>query len=108
MQSTEAMRYDSVNYPYFEQVREDIADIIEMGAQHIPPVDISLDEAYKKAVILNPTTATQLQQQSAQQQAVQKNQQAQRALTASSHVHRNTIGGWYVHIHIGWFVKRGY
>ena len=86
MQSTEAMRYDSVNYPYFEQVREDMADIIEMGARRIPPVDISLDEAYKKAVILNPTTATQLQQQSAQQQAVQKNQQAQRALTASSSV----------------------
>ena len=83
-QTVETMAYDNVNYPYFDDVREDMADIIEVAARR--GIDISLEEAYKRAVSLNPSTASQLQQQANHQAAQQKNQQAQRALDASSSV----------------------
>jgi len=82
--TVESMLYDSVNYPYFETVREDMADIIEVAARR--GIDIDLKDAYNRAVSLNPETSSQLQQQAVTQQAQQKNQQAQRALTASSSV----------------------
>lgn len=83
-QTVESMAYDNVNYPYFDDVREDMADIIEVAARR--GIDIDLATAYKRAVSLNPVTSSQLQQQSIQQQAQQKNQQAQKALNASSSV----------------------
>ena len=84
VQTVESMAYDNVNYPFFDEVREDMADIIEVAARR--GIDIDLAEAYKRAVSLNPDTSSQLQQQTLHQQAQQKNQQAQRALEASSSV----------------------
>ena len=91
IETVQSMQYDNVNYPFFDTVREDMADIIEVAARR--GIDIDLPTAYKKAVSLNPETSTQLEQQSMQQQARQKNEQAQRALTASSSVTGSSSAG---------------
>lgn len=56
-------------YPYFDDVRNEMADIIELYSRR--GVSISLPEAYNKAIQLNPNTAQQANRQS-QHDAAQK------------------------------------
>ncbi len=85
------MANDYNNYPYFNEVREDMADIIDMGLKR--GVEISLQEAYDKAVLINGRTATaSATRESAQtdtQKALEAHQEAQRAKGASVSVSGN-------------------
>jgi hypothetical protein len=72
------------DYPYFDDVREDMADIIEINAKR--GVAISLEEAYSRAVRMNPETAGLMERQSTMQTAEQRHLQAQRAKVAASSV----------------------
>lgn len=78
-------------YPHFETVREDMADIIDMKAKK--GVVISLDDAYTMAVRLNPETAGQMQHQASIQTATQHHLQAQRAKAAASSVTGSPASG---------------
>jgi len=84
----EQMAQDNITYPYFESVREDMADIIEMNAKR--QVYLTPQQAYQRAVAMNPEWGAQMAQQAQQgrqlTQAQQINARAQRALNASSGV----------------------
>jgi hypothetical protein len=84
----EQMSQDNINFPYFEQVREDMADIIEMNARR--QVYLTPQQAYGRAVAMNPEWGAQMAQQAQNgrqlQQAHELNTRAQRALNASSSV----------------------
>jgi len=78
------MSQDS-KYPYFEQVRESMADIVEIMAnrgQHI-----TIEAAYNRAVAMDPAISSEIATKTAQQaqvaQAAQQTSRAQRALQAS-------------------------
>lgn len=75
-QTIEQMALDP-KYPHFDEVREDMADMIEMAAKR--GVALSLADAYTRAVAFNP-------QVNQMQQAQQQNLQAQRAKVASRSV----------------------
>lgn len=75
-QTVEQMALDP-KYPYFDEVREEMADLIEMSAKR--GVALSLADAYTRATAFNP-------QVSQMQQAQQQNLQAQRAKAASRSV----------------------
>jgi hypothetical protein len=75
-QTVEQMALDP-KYPHFDEVREDMADMIEMAARR--GVALSLADAYTRAVAFNP-------QVNQMQQAQQQNLQAQRAKVASRSV----------------------
>jgi Ca2+-dependent lipid-binding protein len=84
----EQMAQDNINFPHFDSVRADMADIIEMNARRqnfLPP-----QQAYQRAVAMNPEWGAQLAAQAQQgrqlTQAQQVNARAQRALNASSGV----------------------
>lgn len=83
--TVQQMEQDTTNYPYFEDVREDMADLIEIQSKR--GVYLSPAEAYTRAVAMNPDLSSrvqaQLSQQQARQQAASANAQAQRALNAS-------------------------
>jgi hypothetical protein len=79
-QTVEQMALDP-KYPLFDEVRQDMADIIELNAKR--GIYISLTEAYNKAILINPQASQQMQQQSAAQQATQQHLQAQKAKAAS-------------------------
>lgn len=82
--TVESMAQDHVKYPYFNEVRQDMADIVEMMAKR--GVDISLEEAYARATRINPEVSSQMERTSLNRNAVQQHQQAQRARNASSSV----------------------
>jgi hypothetical protein len=79
-QTVEQMALDP-QYPLFDEVRQDMADIIELNARR--GVAISLADAYNKAVVINPQASQHMQHQSAAQQSSQQHLQAQRAKAAS-------------------------
>jgi hypothetical protein len=64
-------------YPHFDEVREDMADMIELAAKR--GIALSLPDAYTRAVAFNP-------QVNQMQQVQQQNLQAQRAKAASRSV----------------------
>ena len=72
-QTIEQMSLDP-KYPHFEEVRQDMADLIEINSRR--GVYITLEQAYNRAVSGNPDL-------SAQQQAIQLNNQAQQAKAAA-------------------------
>lgn len=82
-QTVEQMTLDP-KYPYFEDVRQDMADLIEVAARR--GIALSLEDAYSRAILMNPQAQQSMQQQTATQQANQQNLQAQRAKAASSSV----------------------
>ncbi len=96
-QTVEEMAVDP-KYPFFEDVREDMADIIDLNARK--GIYISLDEAYNKAVRLNDATHGQLEHQQVMQTAEQRNLQAQRAKLAASSVSGAPASGG-VQQHVG-------
>ena len=71
-------------YPHFEAVREDMADLMELNSRR--GIYISVEQAYNKAVGMNPEL-------SAMQQATQLNQRAQRAAAAAASVSGAPVGG---------------
>lgn len=71
-------------YPHFEEVRQDMADLVEMSARR--GVALTLEQAYSRAVAMNPEL-------SAMQQATQLNQRAQRAAAAAASVSGAPVGG---------------
>lgn len=84
-ETIESMAQDTEKYPYFEDVREDMADLIEMNAKR--GVYLTLEQAYSRAVVINPDTSklvqSQSQAQQSQRQASAANARAQKALNAS-------------------------
>lgn len=72
------------DYPFFDEVRDEMADLIDLKAQK--GIYLSLEEAYDMAVKINPNTANRIQRQNTMQTATQAHQQAQRAKTAASSV----------------------
>lgn len=82
--TVEQMAHDA-KYPYFEEVRQDMADIVEMNARR--GVAISLDDAYTRAVRMNDGTfqaaSVRDSTQSATQQALDAHRAAQAAKGAS-------------------------
>lgn len=71
-------------FPHFEDVRQDMADLIELNSRR--GIYISLSEAYNKAVGMN-------SEFSAMQQATQLNLRAQKAAAAAASVSGSPIGG---------------
>ena len=82
-QTVEQMALDP-QYPHFDAVREDMADIIDLAAKR--GLYVSLDEAYSRAIAFNP-------QVNQMQQAQQQNLQAQRAKAASRSVTGSPAAG---------------
>ena len=64
-------------FPYFDDVREDMADLIELSARR--GVALTLEQAYSRAVAANPEIQ-------AAQMTMQQNQQARRAAAAAASV----------------------
>jgi hypothetical protein len=85
VQTVESMRADPDNYPYIEDVRNDMADLIEMSVGR--GVAMSLDEAYSKAVRMNDHTfnasTVRSTSQANTQSALAAHQAAQRAKGAA-------------------------
>jgi hypothetical protein len=88
MESQIAEMSDNPKFPEFEQVRGDMADLIEIQSKR--GVYLTLEQAYTRAVAMNPDVSArvnQRQQASSSQAAAQEaNSRAQRALKASSSV----------------------
>ena len=82
--TVQSMSQDHIKYPYFNEVREDMADIVEMMAKR--GVDISMEDAYARATRINPDVSSQLEKQVTVQSANQQHLQAQRARNASSSI----------------------
>jgi hypothetical protein len=71
-------------FPYFDEVRNDMADVMEIMSKRGQP--ITLEDAYKRATAMNGYVATQITTQSA-------NQAAQRAKAAAVSVSSNPASG---------------
>ena len=82
--TVQQMSQDHIKYPYFNEVREDMADIVEMMAKR--GVDISMEDAYARATRINPDVSSQVEKQVTMQSANQQHLQAQRARNASSSI----------------------
>jgi len=83
--TVETMAEDSERFPYFNEVRDDMADLIELSAKK--NIALSLEEAYSRAVRMNDTAyqASNVREssQSATNAALQAHQAAQRAKGAA-------------------------
>jgi hypothetical protein len=89
-QTVEGMALDP-KYPFFDEVRMDMADLIDLAAKR--GVALSLDEAYSRAVRANPDTYGQLERQSTVSSATQAHQAAMRAKAAGSSISGAPAGG---------------
>jgi len=89
-QTVESMALDP-KYPFFEDVRMDMADLVDLSAKR--GVVLSLDEAYSRAVRMNPDTYGQLERQSTVSAATQAHQAALKAKAAASSVSGAPAGG---------------
>lgn len=83
--TVESMAADVERFPYFEEVREDMADLIDLAAKK--GVALSLEDAYHRAVRMNDgayqASSVRESSQAATNAALQAHQQAQRAKGAS-------------------------
>lgn len=87
-QTIQSMAADSAKFPHFFDVKDDMADLIEMQARR--GQYLTLEQAYARAVSMNP----ELTAQSARRQAAEAaNSRAQRALNASVSVGGAPNGG---------------
>jgi len=89
-QTVEQMALDP-RYPYFDDVREEMADLIEVASRR--GVALSLEDAYTKAVTINPNVSGQQSRQAMMTQANQQHQQAQKARIAASSVNGAPASG---------------
>ena len=83
VQTIEQMSLDP-KYPHFDEVRQEMADLIEVAAKR--GIYLTPEQAYHRAVQLNPDVYGEVQKQGMMTQANQQHQQAQRARIASSSV----------------------
>ena len=89
-QTVEQMSLDP-KYPFFDDVRMDMADLIDLSAKK--GVVLSLDEAYSRAVRMNPDTYSQIERQTTVSSATQAHQAAMRAKAAGSSISGAPAGG---------------
>ena len=89
-QTVESMALDP-KYPFFDEVRMDMADLIDLSAKR--GVVLSLDEAYSRATRMNPDTFSQIERQSTVSSATQAHQAAMRAKAAGSSISGAPAGG---------------
>jgi len=89
-QTVESMAFDP-KYPMFDEVRLDMADLIDLADKR--GVALSLDEAYSRAVRMNPDTFGQLERQSTVSAATQAHQAAMKAKAAASSISGAPAGG---------------
>ena len=80
-QQIEAIANDSKTYPYFEQVREAMADLVEISARR--GVSLDLKTAYNRAVAADPTLSAQIESAKQADLLKQAEKKAQRAKAAS-------------------------
>lgn len=91
-QTVEQMSLDP-KYPHFDAVREDMADLMELNSRR--GIYISIEQAYNRAVSMNPEL-------SAMTQATQLHSRAQRAAAAGVSVSGTPVGGGQqVHVTTG-------
>jgi hypothetical protein len=88
--TVETMALDP-KYPYFDEVRLDMADLIDSRAKR--GIDLSLEDAYSMAVRMNPEVNAQMAQQNTLQSANQQHQQAMRAKNAASSITGSPASG---------------
>ncbi len=72
---------DNPKFPHFSELRDTMADVVEIMANR--GLHISIEEAYNRAVAMDPTISKQVNDT---QLAAQQNARAQRALKASTSV----------------------
>ena len=89
-QTVESMALDP-KYPFFDEVRIDMADIIDLSVKR--GVSLSLDEAYSRAVRMNPDTYGQMERQSTVSAATLAHQAALKAKAAGSSITGAPAGG---------------
>ena len=89
-QTVEQMGLDP-KYPYFEEVRADMADLVDLFSKR--GIYLSLDEAYNRAIRMNPDTYGQLERQSTVSAATQAHQAALKAKAAGSSISGAPAGG---------------
>jgi len=89
-QTVEQMALDP-KYPFFDEVRMDMADLIDLAARK--GVALPLDEAYSRAVRMNPDTYSQMERQTTVSSATQAHQAAMRAKNAGSSISGAPAGG---------------
>lgn len=78
-------------HEFFEDVRQDMADIIEMGMRR--NVKITMDEAYDRACHLRPEIRQVMQQRDAAKNAASTRVATQRSLSAASSVRSSPSNG---------------
>jgi hypothetical protein len=88
--TVETMSLDP-KYPHFDEVRMDMADLIDSRAKR--GIDLSLEDAYSMAVRMNPEVNAQMAQQNTLQSANQQHQQAIRAKNAASSITGSPASG---------------
>jgi len=89
-QTVEQMALDP-KYPYFDEVRDEMADLIEVASRR--GIALSLDDAYNKAVAINPGVSGQQSRQTQMIQANAQHQQAQKARVAASSINGAPASG---------------
>lgn len=89
-QSVEQMAADNTKYPYFDDVRSDMADIIEIQAKK--GVYLTLEQAYNRAVGMNPEVSQLVAQQQERSRMQSQHQRAKNALSASKSVNGSPGG----------------
>ena len=88
--TVESMALDP-KYPHFDDVRGDMADLIDLKARQ--GIDLSLEDAYSMATRMNPDVYAQMSRQTNLQSANQQHQQAIRAKNAASSVSGSPAAG---------------
>lgn len=78
-------------HEFFEDVREDMADLMEMSAKR--GVVMSMEDAYKKTIALNPEISRIVQQREAAKKATQQRQNIQNNRNAASSIAGGPKGG---------------
>jgi DNA-binding ferritin-like protein len=87
-ETIQVMASDSAKFPHFFDLKNDMADLIEMNARR--GVYLSLEQAYSRALAMNPDLSAQDTQRQAAEAA---NARAQKALNASVSVGGAPNGG---------------
>lgn len=84
--TVKAMETDEVKYPFFTDVRQDMADIIEFQSKK--GVYLSLEQAYNRAIAMNPDLSSQVASRLNEQPSAEAaaHARAQAALKASKSV----------------------
>ena len=92
--TVEQMAQDTVKYPYFDQVRSTMADLVEFSASK--GQTLTIEAAYNRAIALDPTVsaeiATRTASQTAATQVTEQTARARRALNASASISGNPGG----------------